>query len=373
MQEYWVCGGCKSLNRPSASRCYSCRAPREAVKVATTAAPQPGVALTPGFDDEHREVAWTLMARHDYVQAWQLGRIVAWMLYGVAALAVLEILTEVAATLATGSALPVDPRTAPNSVPLVLGIALGVLGLLTAVLHSVYLGLSDMNVPALSGSSPRFGPLRAGLWWIESALWAIRAGLAFVVPPLLMLASMVFGGVILGLPLGVVWLVCAFWLLGDPVTNLSRPGRLLRDLWDHLAVPGSPSPRRVTYWTAAWGAARGLDYALAAVVYFLVVILLVVGFFGAILGFGVSVGQNQDQAAVAIVLLVYLVVTIQWVADVVALCLLGSVTQELSRMQRVREQWVLSGLDTGGPGSGQPAGGPGTVLGGGPGGREPLP
>ena len=346
MQELWLCEACKSMNRSSSDRCYRCRAPRNRATVPTVATRQPGVVLTPGLDEEHRQLAWTLMLGRHYVSAWRLGYVAAAMLLLVVGAGALVVVAELGMMLAQGSLVPIDPRSVSDPLLGLLVLVLAATGLATAVVHGAFLGLTSMNLPGLGSGSPRFDPIRACIWWVESVLWAVRAGLAFVGPPLATLLAMSIGGPIFGLPVGIVWAICAFMLLGDPITNLSKPGRLLKDLWDRLAVPGSPDSRVVGYWTGSWGAARGFDFAVAAVIYLTIIVLVVVNFFGG--RFGISIGNSSGGDIVfSLVLLVDVAVAVQWIADGIALLLLARITIELANRQRARETWVFEGMASG--------------------------
>ena len=83
MQESWFCAQCKSMNRATSQQCYKCRAPKAGATLATVADRPLGVVLTPGLDEEHREVAWTLMFRQSYVSAWKLGYAAAALLFAI--------------------------------------------------------------------------------------------------------------------------------------------------------------------------------------------------------------------------------------------------------------------------------------------------
>jgi hypothetical protein len=252
------------------------------------------------------------------------------------------------------------PRQGEPAPVLATAAVFVVVGLVAIVTHSFFLCLTSLYSGALGSGSPRFDPIRAAFWWIESYLWAIRAALAFVVPPFLMVVGLYLGGLVFGIVGGVVWLVCALWILGDPISCLAKPGRLLRDLYDRLAGPASPDSRIVGYWSLAWGTARGLDFAVVGVVY--IVFLLAVAVDFVVTLFARFNGSSQPMGGIAIDvndpayrLLVDFVVVVQVVADVAALILLAQITIELSRRQHLRERWVMSGLM--GPGA-RPAGAP---------------
>jgi len=111
MQEFWFCAGCKSMNRGADKRCYKCRAPKEEATLATVVHKPQDAVLTPGLDEEHREVAWTLMYRQQYISAWKLGYFAAGLILitlavtaFVTALAAVLIITGNSATYGAGSA-----------------------------------------------------------------------------------------------------------------------------------------------------------------------------------------------------------------------------------------------------------------------------
>lgn len=343
MQESWFCAQCKSMNRATSQQCYKCRAPKAGATLATVADRPLGVVLTPGLDEEHREVAWTLMFRQSYVSAWKLGYAAAALLF--AMLAAGLVLTAMILTVLVTHQSADRSTLARLFDPLLLPIlVVALLAILTIVVHSVFLYLTSSNLPALGSGSPRFDPVRAALWWIESALWAIRGGLAFVVPPFLAFFAIILGGPAFGLVMGIVWFVLAFWTLGDPITCLGKPKRLLADLWDRLGVPGSADSRVVTLWSAAWGTGRGLEYAVSGLTYLFLIALSIVSFGASRVGQEVAIAP-ENQIALAQTLLTVAMVTIQVVADGIGLFLLARITMELAQRQRVREEWVLGGLD----------------------------
>jgi hypothetical protein len=342
VQEYWFCEACKSMNRASAQQCYRCRAPKQTSTMATVQERQPGTVLSPGLDEQDRQLAWALMARHRYQSAWQLGYLSAALL-AIAGVVVLAVLGLELSIVFSRRSVEVLPASDSRFVLLLTAlVALPLLLLLTVVVHSVFLALTTLNTPALGGGSPRFDPVRAGLWWIESTLWAIRAGLAFVVPPFMCLAALLMGGLFMGLTTGIVWFVLAYWLLGDPITSLAKPRRLLQDLYERLALPGSPDSRMVSWWTMAWGAARGISYATAAVIYIVIVVVGLVSLLGHFMGFGIQSASPEESEAALTALGVFVLLA-QLACDGIAWYLLILITVELSKRQRARESWVLSG------------------------------
>jgi hypothetical protein len=332
------------MNRANDRQCYKCRAPKDEATLATVANRSQDVVLTPGLDEEHREVAWTLMFRQKYISAWKIGYLAAGMLLVTLVLATFLAVVSVAVIVGASSLNP-DQLSAGQTA------AIGLVGLLfilsflaTAFVHSVFLCLTSMAAPALGSGSPRFDPVRAAVWWIESFLWAVRGGLAFVIPPLMCFVGIIFGGLIFGLAIGVVWAVCAFWVLGDPISNLGKPKRLPEDLWNRLATPGSADSRLVTLWSAAWGVGRGVEYAVSAMTFLAFIVFVMFEFLISILGLQVQ-PASQSQAELMGRLTANVVVIVQLVADGIAFFLLARVTIELSRRQRIREAWVLGGLE----------------------------
>jgi hypothetical protein len=343
MQEFWFCETCKSMNRASVQQCYRCHSPKSAYTMATVHE-RTGAVLTPGLDEEHREAAWSLMFRQTYVSAWKLGYVAAALLGLVVAIGFAWIVAEIATMVSSGSLVPVLVEDRRTPLVEILGVGLTGLFLATVVVHSVFLGLTSMDSPALGSGSARFDTYRAFGWWIESTLWWIRAALAFLIPPFLFFLALVLNNVIFGLILGVVWVVCAFWLLGDPITSLGKPRLLLADLYQRLAVPGASDGRIVTYWAVAWGTARGILYAVLSIIWVAGIFLILATFFGRPVNFEWSPAP-ANQTVAAVTLLGDFVAAIEVLSEGVAMFLLMQITIELARRQRLREQWVLGGAD----------------------------
>ena len=352
MQEYWFCSRCKSMNRSAASVCYSCKATKADNTFATQVERQEGAVLTPGLDEEHRAVAWTLMAGRTYVSSWRLGYLAAALL--VASMPITLVLGFVASrfVLESGDRMAYFQRS--TGYPFLIACLL--FFLVAIIVHSAFLGLASMDAAALGSGSPRFGAVRAAVWWIESYLWALRGGLAFVVPPLLTLGALISGGLIFGLIMGFAWMACALVVLGDPIRSLARPARLLSDLYVRSAVKGSSDSRVVSWWALAWGTAQGITYAVSALTYVLIVLLI----FAAMTGMDVASFFETDPGSgsqTAQMLLVLLIGLSQAVAQAISFVLLAVITYEIATRQRIREAWVRSGA-TGEPNPIWP-GGPG--------------
>jgi hypothetical protein len=313
--------------------------------MAVVAERRPGTVLTPGLDEEHRAVAWELMARGTYVSAWRLGYAAAALLFLAGAVATVVLVALAALAIRNRDIDLPSSSLAGMSPYAAAGLVATVTLVVAVVVHGAFLAMTAMDTPSLGSGHPGFGPIRSAVWWIESLLWALRGGLAFVGPPFLFVVALMMGGVLFGMIGGVVWFMCALWLLGDPITNLAKPGRLLRDLHERLATPGDSDSRVVTYWMWAWGTARGVDFAAAASIYVLAVILGLFALIGPRFGFHLDPAPPEQQAT-ASWMLGGLIVAIQVIADVISLFLLAVITFDLSDRQRRREKWVMSGLRT---------------------------
>lgn len=355
MHEFWFCSECNSMNRSDAKRCYKCRAVREQSTLATVGERGDGVVLTPGLDEEHREVAWALMSANRYVSAWRLGYVAAGLM--TVALAVWTFNTLLLVVyLGAGLISPERQATVDEFIANpTLAVILGVIGLslpLSIILHSVFLALTSMNSMALGSGSPRFGPIRAGLWWIENSLWIFWGLLLLYMPiyliavvfvPVVLIAS---GGLILGTALAVLWLAFIRFLygeLGGPFVAIGKPRRLLADLMDRLGIPGASNSRLVGQWSVAWSTLVGTTYVIFWLPILLFVALLSMWLGAWLVGIKLT-PLPVDQAQPYLTLLVVLVMAFLVLAYGALLYLTVRITIELSRRQRVREDWVRQGL-----------------------------
>jgi hypothetical protein len=328
MQEFWFCSQCSSMNRSDSKRCYKCRAVKEGSTLATVAERNKGVVLTPGLDEEHREIAWALMTGNRYVSAWRLGYVsaglIALSLILASAIAVDLVVIWigiVAHAVAPGSSVAQNP--ALSAILLALFIVLAAVSLTMVVLHSIFLGLTAMNSPALGCGTARFGPVRSGLWWIESYLWSAWGLQTLWVFPLVVAR--------------------AFGVLCGPVAAIGKPRRMLQDLMQRFGVPGAADTRVVGFWSMTWAAARVISYFS----YLLPVVLLIAAYFlfhvVPLLGIHV-VSAPQGQVVFFALILVALISVGEILAAAAGLFFLAQITLELSRRQRTREIWVRHGL-----------------------------
>lgn len=324
MQEFWFCSECKSMNRADARRCYKCRALKEQSTLATFAERNDGVVLTPGLDEEHREVAWTLMSTNRYVSAWRLGYAAAGLICLFLVLAPLFLGAVVVAFIAIVRSQAADqPNAGLAAILVVLTLATTMVLMAMVVLHSIFLGLTAMNSPALGCGTPRFGPVRSGLWWIESYLWSAWGLLTLWVWPYLIARGL---GVLCG-----------------PIAAIGKPRRMLQDLMDRSGVPGSSGSRPVGVWSIAWGAARGINYATYLLPLLLIVSAFFLYFFTGLFGIHLSPAPEGQILFFSLVLLA-VILGGELLAEGAALFSLSRITIELSHRQRAREAWVRQGL-----------------------------
>jgi hypothetical protein len=324
MQEFWFCANCKSMNRIDSEHCYKCRAPRARATLATAGVRKEGVVLTPGLDEDHRQVAWALMAGRHYISAWRLGYVTgALMILALACLLVglgLSIVIAIASG-ATGDSTDSLPEI--TSAVGLLDLAALVLFVVTLITHSGFLCLTSMNAPALGCGTPRFGSLRSAVWSIEALLWVWWSIVCWNIWPY-----------VLGRVSG---------LLCGPFAAIGKPKRLLQDLMDRLAVPGRSDSRLVAFWGAAWA-------MLVGMVYFVILgpLLLLATLFILILVIGLSGGTltpaPPEQVGVFALLLSLFLLLIPIVAFAAWFFTLARITIEMSRRQRIRERWVSGGL-----------------------------
>jgi hypothetical protein len=358
MQEFWFCSACKSMNRGITTRCYRCNAQREQTTLATVAERPAGVVLTPGLDDEHREVASALMSTHRYISAWLLGYVSAALLFLFPVVATLAFVDLVAMVIGYNL---LDPKVgtvqfdpAQVQLLLLLWLAANVVGFLAVTVHSVFLALTSMNTRALGSGTPRFGPVRAFFWWTESILWAWWGLQVFFLP---LYVAITLGilynvlnmfGLILGAAVAILLILImkeALGALGGPLASIGKPKRLPQDLLERLGVPGDSDTRWAGLWGTAWTAARGVEFLffLGPLLIAAAALLLFLG----LLATGANVASaSADQAVVYGYLILGVLAAVHGAADLFGIFAMGNITVQLARRQRVREKWVMSGAAT---------------------------
>ncbi len=157
MDESWVCGSCKSINRARERRCYKCHGERDE-------------ALTTGGTERRTIDAVANRTVRDYLPTWPLAVLAGGLLVAVAVLGVLILLRTsadfpamrdafVVALASGGAGLDVSAFT-QSAETAFLGLLRGGLVLLALVSFAAWLAIATMNVPALGGGVPSRSPLR---------------------------------------------------------------------------------------------------------------------------------------------------------------------------------------------------------------------
>jgi len=142
-----------------------------------------------------------------------------------------------------------------------LGVAVAVLGILSLLCFSVFLGLSTHNATGLGADQPLLTPYWAGRCW-TSALWAqTRIVVGLVVPALIIWK----GYTIPGLIAMIVAVEIAQRHMDDPLGWLTRPARHLPDLYSKLGTEGSIASPLASLWSISFRTANLLLIAVAAV------------------------------------------------------------------------------------------------------------
>ncbi|HEX7490131.1 MAG TPA: hypothetical protein VF337_00315 [Candidatus Limnocylindrales bacterium] len=357
MQEFWFCASCKSMNRGTTAKCYRCNAQREQTTLATVAERSAGVVLTPGLDEDHREIAWALMSTHRYVSAWLFGYISAALLILYPVLLTLALVDLVAMVISYDmlnvNAYPISFDLAQIQTLGLLWLVAILVSVLTTIVHSTFLALTSMNTGALGSGTPRFGAVRAWFWWHESSFWALWGLQVFLLP------IYVFAGIVLlfdvlnmfGLLLGIavaIFLIMilreALNALGGPIASMAKPKRLPQDLLERLGVPGDSDTRWAGLWGMAWTTARGVEFTVLLALPLLSIAVLLLFVVLLMTGAHLSV-PPPDQFHLYGYLIFGLIVAIRGAAGIFGFFAMANITVQLARRQRVREKWVMSGAD----------------------------
>ena len=344
MQEFWFCEACKSMNRGDADHCYRCRAPRARATMATIHERHLADVMMPGVDKLEQGTARAMLAGYPYNDVGPMGYIAAAVLIPPILFQLGFLLYEVANLV---SLIAPDRYFLGAGWSLLLQVCLGGYALfvvIAAVIHSIFLALTNTNVPSLGGGTPRFGSPRAAAWWIEAALWAWRANLTVWIPLYLGIRSMeVLGLFGLVFALALVWLAIRY--LHNPLYSLQKPRRLLEDLTSRLALRGSSDGGLPSMWSAAWGTARMVDVITPLVVVVAAIIVVIAAFIqmtrtttGSPPASELSFASSLTTLSAALIL----IVMVEVVANIIALALLARLTLSLSHSQKVRRSWVVA-------------------------------
>jgi hypothetical protein len=389
VEEFWVCQHCRSLNRASAGKCYSCRekygsqpkqgtpAVKGANRVASPpaalptladfgaavarqpyisrpvalpspAAPSSAVLGTPAIREARgipnpvlavkRRIARFFAQRQSLSVGW-LGNLTAILL--------MLLILDGAALVLTVSPAAGDLLQSANlagawahltsgqqGLARTLAIGFGALGIVSLLSLSLFLGLTTHNATGLGADMPLLTPYGAGIVW-PVVLWTqARIAVGMIVPA----ALIWLGYPILGLIAAIVAVEIAQRHLDDPFSWLTMPYRHLPDLYAKLGVGGSIESRLASLWSACFRAANVLAIATYALPALAVALVFASDTLGRdrIPGWQSS-GLGPAQFGVALLV----VSLVAWTAG--AMGLLVPITLGLVRRQRTRKTLVRVG------------------------------
>jgi hypothetical protein len=389
VEEFWVCQHCRSLNRASAGKCYSCRekygsqpkqgtpAVKGANRVASPpaalptladfgaavarqpyisrpvalpspAAPSSAVLGTPAIREArgipHPVLAVKRRIARFFAQRQSLS--VGW-LGNLTAILLMLLILDGAALVLTVSPAAGDLLQSANlagawahltsgqqGLARTLAIGFGALGIVSLLSLSLFLGLTTHNATGLGADMPLLTPYGAGIVW-PVVLWTqARIAVGMIVPA----ALIWLGYPIPGLIAAIVAVEIAQRHLDDPFSWLTMPYRHLPDLYAKLGVGGSIESRLASLWSACFRAANVLAIATYALPALAVALVFASDTLGRdrIPGWQSS-GLGPAQFGVALLV----VSLVAWTAG--AMGLLVPITLGLVRRQRTRKTLVRIG------------------------------
>jgi hypothetical protein len=312
VEEFWVCRHCRSLNRASAAKCYSCKqkygsTPKQAPTLTPVAAPPPPpapTALPPiaDFGGAARQQSYLsrpvapvsayaaaaalkarprtralrlpnpvsaiknrvtlFFARRKFVTVDWLGYLTAALLALLIADGAVLVLTLLPAA---GDLLQHSNVGAAwsslgshqQSMAKTLALGFGSLGVVSLVCFSVFLAVTTHNATGLGADVPLMTPYRAGLA-VPVAVWSqARIAVGLVVP-----AALIWRGYpIPGLIAWIVAVEIAQRHLDDPDGWVTRPNRHLPDLYAKLGTEGSVDSLMASLWSICFRSANLLAVA----------------------------------------------------------------------------------------------------------------
>jgi hypothetical protein len=324
VEEFWVCPHCRSLNRASAGKCYSCRekygsrpkegtpAVKSATRVASPPAPLPtladfGAAVvrqpyvarpvglpsvaapgsaalgTPAAREARgvpnpvsavkRRIARFFAQRQSLSVGWlgNLTAILLTLLIVDGAALVLTVFPAARDLLQNANLAGAWAHLTSDQQGLArtLAIAFGALGIVSLLSLSLFLGLTTHNATGLGADMPLLTPYGAGIVWPVVVWTQARIAIGMIVP----VALIWLGYPIPGFIAALVAVEIAQRHLNDPFEWLTMPYRHLPDLYAKLGVGGSIESRLASLWSAFFRGANVLaiaTYALPALAVILV-------------------------------------------------------------------------------------------------------
>ena len=161
MNDVWVCASCKSINRRRDDRCYKCAGRRDA-------------AMAPEGPDVRVTSAVANRAARGYSSSLPFAVITAALILGVAAMGFVLVILQLQSmpamreaflqALSTGSSDPLAAYAADEARLAVPSLVRTILLLVAVVGFGLWLSRVRLNIPALGGGTPGWGPVKAFLY-----------------------------------------------------------------------------------------------------------------------------------------------------------------------------------------------------------------
>jgi hypothetical protein len=162
VDDNWVCGSCKSINRARSERCYSCHGVRDD-------------ALASSGSEKRTIEAVANRTVRDYLPSWPLAVLAGVLLVTVAVIGIVILVRSaedfpalrdafIAAIYRGGEGLEAGVLATQSAETAFLGLLRSGLVFLALVSFAAWLALATMNVPALGGGIPSRSPLRVFIY-----------------------------------------------------------------------------------------------------------------------------------------------------------------------------------------------------------------
>ena len=161
MNDVWVCGSCKSINRQRDNRCYKCNGRRDE-------------GMAQEGPDVRVAAAVANRAARGYQSSLPYALIAAVLILAVSALGFLLVIWQLETVpamrqafvdaMSTGSSAPLDAWTADQARLAVPSLVRVVLLLLAVLGFGLWLSRVRLNIPALGGGIPSWSPTKAFLY-----------------------------------------------------------------------------------------------------------------------------------------------------------------------------------------------------------------
>jgi len=322
---------------PAFTRPVALPSPGQAYRPAEQAPPQSSGFSNP-VSAVRRRIAWSLSMRQS-VSVGPLGYVTVVLLALVLVMGILLIM----ALLPVGTYLlqHANLRDAWNQLgggqqELVkkMAIVVGLLGTITLLFFSVFIGLSTHNATGLGADQPLLAPYRAGTCWTRLIWTQARIAVGLIVPALLLWENYAIAGLIAG----IVAVEIAHRHIDDAGGWLERPTRHLADLYAKFGLDNSVSSPAGSAWSACFRIANWMAILVAAIPAFGYVLYVASRFAGRddIIGWS-SAGLGIGQIAAALLVGSF----IGW--SIASIALLVPLTFGFVQRQRTRKTLVRVG------------------------------